>query len=110
MVAETTFKWVKVLKDGNNKISYEVYYGGYMRYYLTSKCCKCLTMDWKFDPLGPTTTYWVKTADSTIFVKTDPNDGTNFKRLLALTGNFPMIFMSLQQIQRLLMNLFMLKV
>lgn len=92
MVGESIFRWIKVIEE-KNKIRYEVYLSGYMRYYLNPVCLQCISLDWVFDPLGPETTYWVKKASNgSIYVKDDPNDSTNWTKTTVPDWQLPKDF------------------
>ena len=92
MLGETTFKWIKVIEE-NSKLRYENYLDGYIRYYLTPACCQCISLDWVFNPLGPSTTYWVKKASNgSIYVKKDPNDDTNWQKITVPDWQLPKDF------------------
>ena len=48
------FRWVKYYEDGitngNTVEKYKVYAKGKVIFFLNPKCCKCLNMQWIFDP------------------------------------------------------------
>ena len=49
-VKEVEFRWLSIINIQIQVVNYLVYAKGKVIFFLNPKCCKCLNMQWKYDP------------------------------------------------------------
>ena len=79
-VKEVDFRWIRYYKNGD-VVKYKVYAKGKVIFFLNPKCCKCLNMQWVFDPSKDKVTGYIEPTDYTLEKEFVYVDGFSFSCL-----------------------------
>ena len=67
-VKQVDFRWIRYYKNNTNTdvVKYKVYAKGKVIFFLNPKCCKCLNMQWVFDPSKDKVTGYIEPTGFTL--------------------------------------------